>query len=898
MPDASRETATPSDEPAGVAAGEPPDEHLGALMDSSPDPIVGVAPDGTITFWNFAAERVYGYSAAAALGQPLALLAPPGQEADEAALLQRVLQGEIIEDHETVCAARDGRLLDVSLTLFPVRDEGGQVIGAAATTREINPAPYDAAALAASEQRFRAAFDDAPNGMALLDLEGDFLQVNRAGCELLGRTEAELLALNAADVLHPEDVGLEDVAGDYALAGGRPDTRHQMRVQRPDGSVRWVQAQVSVIHDEGGEPTQYIVQAQDLTDQVRAREELVVARRQTQEMLERLGGAFIEVDTDWRITEATAATEGLLGKPRDVLVGHRLHDVLAPQVLDAVVDALQRTMTTRQRTQVKEFSCGNADTWLTMRAYPSANGITVYLHDVSAERHLEQELRVAELRFRALVEQLPAAVFMHADDSDQTNLYLSPYNEHLTGYSRDRQDIFQSFAAFQRHIHPDDQVKVERARQERAGRSGQFALEYRFRRADGSFIWVSDVYSSIQDDTGKIIAWLGILVDISAQKAASDAVDRLAAIVAASDEAIYARTVDGIITYWNPAAKHLYGYTAEEMIGQPIDVLFVDVTDRIVDSREALQRGEPQRFEARDCRKDGSVVDVSITLSPVRAADGTIREVAGIVRDITGRLAAERELRAALEAAEAGVRAKGLFLAMMSHELRTPLQAVLGYADFLLTQRPGSLSPEQREDIGYIHQGASRMVSLIEQMLDLSRMEAGRLELAREVVDVRAVLEVVRQDVAPQAEAKGLVLQLQTPRRLPRVVGDAERVRQIVLNLAGNAVKFTETGQVSLRARQRGGWLEVAVTDTGIGIAPQEQAAIFEEFRQVDSTLSRRHGGAGLGLAIARRLAEQMGGSITVESTPGHGATFTLRLPLARATSSADQADTPAPIPA
>jgi signal transduction histidine kinase len=227
------------------------------------------------------------------------------------------------------------------------------------------------------------------------------------------------------------------------------------------------------------------------------------------------------------------------------------------------------------------------------------------------------------------------------------------------------------------------------------------------------------------------------------------------------------------------------------------------------------------------------------------------------------------------------VRAKGLFLAMMSHELRTPLQAVLGYADFLLSQDGGSLTPEQREDIGYIHQGASRMVHLIEQMLDLSRMEAGRLDLKQEPVDVRQVMEQVRQDIAPQADAKGLHLSLAAPPRLPAVLGDDGRVRQILLNLAGNAVKFTERGEIAIRARAQGAWVEISVRDTGIGIAQADLGHIFEEFRQVDTKLSRRHGGAGLGLAIAQRLAAQMGGSISVASTPGQGSTFTLRLPRA-----------------
>jgi two-component system, sensor histidine kinase and response regulator len=487
------------------------------------------------------------------------------------------------------------------------------------------------------------------------------------------------------------------------------------------------------------------------------------------------------------------------------------------------------------------------------------------------------------MRFQALVEQLPAAVYMHADDDDETMIYLSPYFEELTGFSIERDDPCRTVRDWLDLIHPDDRERVLREGGSFDHEKNHLTQEYRFRRADGSYIWVSDIYAAMLDDAGQIIAWQGIMVDITARIEAREAISRLASIVEASDDAIISRTLtDGLITYWNPAAERLYGYTAQEAIGQPISLLFVDKHARLITSPAPFASEPSRHFETRHIRKDGRIIDVAVTLFPVRDAEGNVTGISNITRDITDRMIAEQELRSALEAAEAGVRAKGLFLAMMSHELRTPLQAVLGYADFLLSQRSGALSAEQREDIGFIHQGASRMVYLIEQLLDLSRMEAGRLDLKREPVDVRRVMETVRQDVAPQAEAKGLTLTLALPGRLPRVVGDAERVRQIVLNLAGNAVKFTQAGEIQITARARPSWLEIAVRDTGVGIAPDDLEQIFEEFRQVDGKLSRRHGGAGLGLAIARRLAEQMGGTIAVQSTLGQGSTFTLRLPIAQ----------------
>ena len=265
-------------------------------------------------------------------------------------------------------------------------------------------------------------------------------------------------------------------------------------------------------------------------------------------------------------------------------------------------------------------------------------------------------------------------------------------------------------------------------------------------------------------------------------------------------------------------------------------------------------------------------------------------ETLAVGRDVTDRVAAEHALADARDAAETANRAKGRFLAMVSHEIRTPLNGILGMADLLLDT---ALAPEQATYAKAVKTSGDTLLSLIEEVLDFSKIEAGRLDLEARPFALSTLIEETIELIAPRAQGKGLEIASYVDERLPaRVTGDAARLRQVLLNLAGNAVKFTETGGVAILI-EPGIWpdeITFRVADTGIGIAPEAQARIFQEFEQADSSSTRRFGGTGLGLAISRSIVERMGGSISLDSATGQGSTFHFTVTLPRAT---DRAETP-----
>ena len=381
---------------------------------------------------------------------------------------------------------------------------------------------------------------------------------------------------------------------------------------------------------------------------------------------------------------------------------------------------------------------------------------------------------------------------------------------------------------------------------------------------------------------------------------------RLSSAIEQSPESIVMTDLQANIIYVNRAFSKVTGFAPDEVIGQNPRILHSGETDRNVhaDLWQTLSAGRVWRGEFRNKRKDGSFYDELATISPIIRADGSITHYVAVKQDITEkkRMAAElethrghlealvhsrtRELSIAKEAAEVANRAKSAFLANMSHEIRTPLNAVLGLSH-LLAQSP--LSPEQHDRLDKIAGAGKHLLLVINDILDLAKIEAGRIELQSSVFSPAAILQEVNALISDSANKKGLSIRLDTAGLPARIVGDATRLRQAILNLAGNAVKFTSQGSVTLRgevlAEDKARYqLRFSIADTGSGIPPDKLPLLFAAFEQLDNSASREFGGTGLGLAITRHLAHLMGGEVGVESKLGQGSCFWLIIRVDRST--------------
>jgi two-component system sensor histidine kinase/response regulator len=377
----------------------------------------------------------------------------------------------------------------------------------------------------------------------------------------------------------------------------------------------------------------------------------------------------------------------------------------------------------------------------------------------------------------------------------------------------------------------------------------------------------AEAFNNMANNTENLIASLG----------QSESKNKLlATIVEQSSEAIWTKDLGGSITSWNSGAAAMFGYTPNEAMGRTLNVS--ESTPEEERSRmERLMAGEKFSYDARAMTRSGTPINIQVAVAPLLDDGNQCIGSIAVARDVTQHKRSEEALRLAREAAEAANHAKSSFLARMSHEIRTPMNGVLGMTELLLET---GLTSTQRKYAETVQRSGKNLLGIINDLLDFSKIEAGKLELENVDMDLRRTIEDIVELLAERAHAKGLELACSIPPDLlTHVTGDPLRLGQVLTNLVGNAIKFTEQGSVVIRVAgvedtPDNVTMRFDVTDTGVGIGQEAQSRIFDEFAQADGSTTRKHGGSGLGLAISKQLVEMMGGAIYVESALGAGSTF------------------------
>src|ERR1017187_8496284 len=503
----------------------------------------------------------------------------------------------------------------------------------------------------------------------------------------------------------------------------------------------------------------------------------------------------------------------------------------------------------------------------------------VHVEDITERKRAEAALRESEERFRIMADGCPAVMWV--TDTEGGIRFVNRTCREFFGIAFEQVEVDKWLML----LHPDDEAIYLAAYRRALETHGPFRTEARVRHADGGWRWIASYAEPRFSTTGEFLGHVGISPDITEHKQAQEALrsseEKFRELAESIRQVVWMMDPAGTeMLYVSPAYEQVWCRTCESLYQNP--AAWQDAIQREDQYQANLlfrrqMAGEPIVSEYRIRTPDGSEKWIRDRAFPIRDQAGQLLRVGGIAEEITEWKRYEEELIQAREGAEAANVAKSCFLANMSHEIRTPMNGVLGMLQLLLDT---DLNPAQREYAGVIETCGRALMSLIGDILDLSKIEARKLTLEHMDFDPRHVVEDAVQPLSIQAAAKGLAFAWRAAEETPSLLtGDANRLRQVLLNLAGNAIKFTERGEVAVEVAvesQGNGktTLRFSIADTGIGIRPEHAVGLFAPFVQADVSTTRKYGGAGLGLSISKSLVEMMGGTIGYHSTAGAGSTF------------------------
>jgi len=633
--------------------------------------------------------------------------------------------------------------------------------------------------------------------------------------------------------------------------------------------------------------------------------------------------AIFAKDADGRYLLFNRAAGEMAGKAPEEVLARNDRVIFPPNEATMVMAADRQVMAgNRVRTDEEILTTSKGPRVLLATKGPlhDAEGKVIGLfgiaRDITERKQAENALKASEQRFRDIVNTTDGIVW-EADATTFAFTFVSKKAERLLGFTPQEWTAPGFWVA---HLHPDDKAWAPDYCASCTGRLEPHEFEYRFIAQDGRTVWLHDIVTVVAENGAP--RWLrGIMMDVTARKRTEEMLRMLSLAVEQSPESIVITNVRALIEYVNDAFVQTTGYSRDEVLGQNPRILHSGNTaaETYVAMWEALTAGQSWKGEFHNRKKDGSEYVEFAIITPIRQPDGSISHYVAVKEDITEkkRLGEElsrhrnhledlvtmrtAELEEARQRAEVANLAKSTFLANMSHEIRTPMNAIVGLTYLLRRARP---TAEQTDKLGKIESAAAHLLSIINDILDLSKIEAGKLALEQTDFSLAAILDHTRSMIGDEVRAKGLSLTVDCDEVPHWLRGDPTRLRQALLNFAGNAVKFTERGSIALRARLCPAanspaepddevMVRFEVADTGIGITPERISSLFHAFEQADTSTTRKYGGTGLGLVITRRLAQLMGGEVGADSTPGVGSTFwfTARLQRGHRVISADRGE-------
>jgi PAS domain S-box-containing protein len=893
-------------------------------VEQAADGIVITDTSGKITYVNPAFTALTGYSREEAMGKNPRLL-KSGRNSDSLyeELWRTIVSGGVW--HGTVINRRkDGTIYDEEMRVAPVKDSNGETAGYIAIKHDVTD---DISAQEA--QAFLAALvKGSPDAIIAYSPAGTILTWNRGAEAVFGYSAEEAIghpmSMLAPPVRLPHLMDLTEKA-----LQGKDDSHNKALGLRKDGNVVHILASASAVRDLTGGVTAVAVIIRDITELWESEQRLCESEKRFRHMADDFPSIMWVTGADGAVEFVNRAFREFFeidcGKLQEGRWQLLFHPEDAPMYLAAFAVAVRDHEPFRGEVRARRAD----GQWrrLGVHAQPRLGPLGEWMGhigicgDITEREQAEQALRSSEEKFRQLAENI-REVFWIVSPATGEVIYVSPAYEEV--WCRSRASLYENPQSWYGSIHPED--RATRSYDLRQMREGPSDSEFRIHSPDGQEKWIRNRAFPIRDKTGELIRVVGIAEDVTERKRSEihlkRITDRLVLATRAGGVGIWSRDLVQDVLEWDEQMFRLFGAKEDQFSCAHeawLAKLHPEDLQRMNREKEAAIRGEKELdSEFRVVWPDGSTHHIRSLALVTKDAAGKAIQIVGTSWDITPQkqaaealLASNRQLEAettranqlAVEAEQANA-AKSEFLANMSHEIRTPMNGVLGMTALLLETE---LTAEQRRYAEIACTCGESLMQLLNDILDFSKIDAGRLELETIDFDLRSLLADLASIHSASAQAKGIQFLCSADATVPTAVrGDPGRLRQVLTNLVGNAIKFTEKGEVTVSvALEQGGeaecMLRFSVRDTGIGIPEGKIGILFGKFTQVDTSTTRQYGGTGLGLAISKQLVEMMGGGIGVASEEGKGSEFWFTVRLGRrvgAGNHAEKVQPESPIPA
>jgi PAS domain S-box-containing protein len=858
--------------------------QLAAIVESSFDAIIGKDLNGIVTSWNAGAERVFGYSAEEMVGNSINLLIPPDRLDEEENILGQIKRGGRVEHFVTIRQRKGGERIDVSVTVSPIKDAEGAIIGASKVARDITEIKKAEEARLLSEARYRSLFNNAPDGIVIADSESRYLDANASVCRMLGYARAEFIGLHASDIVVQTE--MQHIEPALSTIKSKSDYHREWQFRRKDGSI-FAGEVIATMMPDGN----LLGMIRDITERntaalaLREKEtQLHASDRRLAEIVQGMTEACFALDTEWRFTFVNDRGETLLRHHRGQMLGRTIWDVFSKLVGTPMEANYRRAMTERVPVSFEVFS-PIAERWLDIRLFPTGEGLAAFLLDIHARKLGEESLRATQAQLNSTLSA--GSIGTWTWDIANDRLAADAFTARAFSLSADAAAKGLPAAAYLQAVVEEDQPAVSAGLALAIETCGNYDLEYRVRQKEGALLWLQARGRVEGDATGKAANFHGAVMDITARKqmelALQESEERFRTMANSMAQLAWMARPDGFISWYNQRWYEYTGTTPEQMEGWGWQSVHdPGVLPNVLQRwKGAIDAGEPFEMELPLRGADGKFRTFLTRGQPWKDSEGRVVQWFGTNTDVETLKKAEEKIRnlnveleqrvvvrtAQLEAANKELEA---FSYSVSHDLRAPLRAVNGFAGLLIEEFGIQMQPEAKRYLERIRHNALNMGQLIDDLLAFSRLS--RQPVNRRQVGMAKLVRDVIDDLAPEREGRQIDIRTGV---LPDCWGDSALVKQVWVNLLSNAVKYTrgrERSLVETGCESSNGEDIYYVRDNGAGFDMKFASKLFGVFQRLHR--AEDFEGTGVGLAIVQRVVQRHGGRVWADAKVGNGAIF------------------------